>query len=212
MTLREIIDEVQLIVQDNSFFESDDAIISRVNEAVLWACSQPGVEIPSLKQMGQFTTTTEPYAEIAGVTTSFTGRVLRAGKPGTKLYHGIEDLYDDFYPLDKVGPVEAVCVQRNMVWYQGIPAEPEVVLCILQGDPPRLEDDDDVPVVIPEFLQRQLVVHGVVAELYSMIEDGVDGQKVNTVDSRFQRDSGLQRFKEWLGSRRQHVKTSHWKH
>lgn len=212
MNLSQIIDEIRLIVQDDSFFEDEDVVVGRVNAAVRWACSQPGVEVPMLKVLGSFVTTEEPYAEIVGVDSSFTGRVLRAGKPGTKLYLGLEDLYDDYYPLSSVGAVEAVCIQRNIAWYQGIPEEPETVLCILHSDPPLLADDEDIPVVIPEFLQRDLVVHGVVAEIYDMLEDGVDGQKVNTANSYSYREVALQRFREWLGSRRQHVKTSWWRY
>lgn len=215
MNLEQIIDEVQLIVQDDSFFTDEEKILARVNGAVLWACSQPGVEIPSLKGLGSFVTVEgQANALIEGVSPSFTGRVLRAGKPGTKLYNALEDLYDDFYPLDKVGAVEAVCVQRNEVWYQGIPETPETVLMVLQRDPALLADDEDVPVEIPEFLHMDLVVHGTVCRIYEMIEDGVDGEqgKVNTINSYMHRKEGLQKFREWLGSRRQHTKTSHWRY
>jgi len=212
MNLSQIVDEVQLIVQDDSFFEDYDAVVGRINAAVRWACSQPGIEIPILKVLGSFVTGVNPYAEIVGVDSSFTGRVLRAGKPGTKLYLGLEDLYDDYYPLDTVGAVEAVCIQRNVAWYQGIPEEPETVLCILHSDPEPLVNDEDIPVVIPEFLQRDRIVHGVVAELYDMIEDGTDGQKINTANSYNHREIALQRFREWLGSRRQHIKTSYWRY
>jgi hypothetical protein len=87
-------------------------------------------------------------------------------------------------------------------------------MMVLQRDPTPLADDEDVPVEIPEFLHMDLVVHGVVCRIYEMIEDGLNGEqgRVNTMSSYMHRKDGLQKFREWLGSRRQHVKTSHWKY
>ena len=212
MNLEQIIDEVRLIVQDESFFEDEEKIVARVNDAVLWACSQPYIEIPALKSLGSFTTVLgQANAVIDGLSPTFGGNILRVGKPGTKLYKSIEDLYDAYYPLDKVGPVEAVTVMGHVAWYQGIPEVAETVLLVLQADPEKLVDDEDVPTAIPEFLHMDLVVHGTVCRIYEMIEDGVDGEKVNTINSYMHRKEGVQKFREWLGSRRQHVKTSWWK-
>lgn len=213
MNLEQIIDEIKLIVQDESFFTSDASIIYRVNDAVSYACNRAWTDIPSLRTMSSFTTDVgQAYAELSGVDASFSGKVIRVGKPGTRLYSSLEDLYDDYYPLDKVGEVEAVCIQNNVIWYQGIPAEATTLHCILQEDPPLLVNSDDVPYVIPEFLHMDVIVHGVVARLYNMLEDGVNEEKVNTSNSTLHHEKGLQMFKEWLGSRRQHVKSSHWKY
>ncbi len=214
MNLEQIVDEIQLAVQDTSLTGNDDGeLTERINAAVQFACSQPGIEIPTLKAMGSFTTVVDQaYAEVAGLDAGFTGRIIRAGKPETKIYTGLEDLYDDYYPLDKEGDIEAVCIQGNVIWYQGIPETAEEHLCILQSDPPLLDDDDDVPTVIPEFLHMDVIVHGVIARLYNLLEDGIDGEKVNTINSLMYRKDGIQKFREWLGSRRQHVKSSVWRH
>ena len=215
MNLEQIIDEIKLIVQDNSFFPADDNtdIVRRINEAISYACNQNWVEIPNLKTMSSFTTVVEQaYAELTGADSSFTGRIIRAGRPTTKIYSSLEDLYDDYYPLDKVGDVEAVCIQNNVIWYQGIPEEATTLNCIVQEDPALLVNEEDVPYAIPEFLHMDVIVHGVVARLYNMIEDGVDGKKVNTANSIMYNERGLQMFREWIGSRRQHFKSSFWKY
>jgi hypothetical protein len=217
MKVSEILDEIYLLVKDDSFFGTDEAklaMIRRVNEAIIYACSYPGVEVPSLKRMGMFLTNPlEAFATVDGVSSSFSGRVLRAGEPGkVKIYSQLEDLYDDFYPLTKEGEVEAVCIAGNIAWYQGIPTEPTTIMCILQDDPPMVErEDEDIP-VIPEAYQRRIIVHGVASFLYDNIEDGVDGAKVNTDNSKRELAIGIQKWMEFLGQRRQHNKTSHWRY
>lgn len=218
MKLSEVLDEIYLLVKDDSFFTAGEkraAMVRRINEAIAYACTYPGVEIPSLKKMGMFTTsTTDPYAPLDGVASNFGGKVLAVGEPGLiKVYAQLEDLYTDYYPLNKVGDVEAVCVTGNSVWYQGIPEVATNIMCILQSDPPVVEDteeeDPEIP-IIPEAFQRRLIVHGVAAFLYDNIEDGVDGAKVNTENSKRELAMGIQKWLEFLGQRRHHIKTSHW--
>ncbi len=221
MTLQEMIDEIYLLVKDDSFFDLADGetipsgIVRRVNEAILSACAQPGITIPSLVKMGQFTTdTVDPYAVVDGIASNFSGRILKVGDPAAniKVYSSLDDLYTDFYPLNRIGDIEAVVIAGNMVWYQGIPEASVDILCILQEDPPTVSlPTDDIP-IIPEFLQRKIVAHGVAGWLYDDIEDGVDGNKNNTSNSKMEFADGIQKWKEFLGARRQHNKTSHWRY
>ena len=221
MTLQEIIDEIYLLVKDDSFFTPEEgeefpaALVRRVNEVVASACAQPGVEIPSLKKMSQFTTLVdEGQAIIDDLPHNFAGKILAVGDPakGIKIYAALEDLYTDFYPMTEEGEVEGVYLAGNTVWYQKIPAEPTDILCILQDEPERISLGTDLIPVIPEFLQRQIVAHGVAALLYDFIEDGVDGNKNNTNNSKGEFLRGIQLWKEFLGARRQHNKTSHWRY
>lgn len=216
MKVSDIIDEIYLIVKDDSFFESegDAAMLRRINLAVSYACSYPGVEVPSLKKLGMVTT--EPgaaYAPVDGIANNFAGRIIRIGEPGKiKVYGALEDLYDDYYPLTEVGEVEAACIAGNVVWYQKIPEVATALICVLQDDPPAIESvSDDIP-IIPEALQMRLIAHGVAAHLYDTIEDGVDGAKVNTDNSKRELGIGIQKWMEFLGQRRQHNKTSHWRY
>jgi hypothetical protein len=221
MTLQEIIDEIYLLVKDDSFFTPEEgeefpaALVRRVNEVVASACAQPGVEIPSLKKMGQFTTDpTEYFATVDGLSPNFAGKILAVGDPskGIKIYAALEDLYADYYPLTEEGEIEGVYFAGNVVWYQKIPAVPTDVLCVIQDEPEMVSFGTDQIPVIPEFLQRQIVAHGVAALLYDFIEDGVDGNKNNTNNSKGEFLRGIQLWKEFLGARRQHNKTSHWRY
>lgn len=221
MTLQEIMDEIYLLVKDDSFFVPDDgerfpaAMVRRVNEAIAYACAQPGIEIPSLKKMGQFTTdTVDAYTTIDGISANFAGKILAVGNPADriKIYSSLDDLFIDYYPFTTNGAVKAVCIAGNVIWYQGIPTTPTDVLCILQADPPLISAGSAQIPVIPEFLQRKIVAHGVAGWLYDAIEDGVDGNKNNTTNSKSEFYRGIQEWKEFLGSRRQHNKTSHWRY
>ena len=221
MTLQEIIDEIYLLVKEDSFFtpeageEFPSALVRRVNEVIASACAQPGVEIPSLKKMGQFTTDpTEYSAPIDGLSVNFAGKILAVGDPskGVKIYATLEDLYTDYYPFTEAGDIEGVFLAGNVVWYQKIPTVATDVLCIIQDEPPQISLGTDVIPVIPEFLQRQIVAHGVAALLYDFIEDGVDGNKNNTNNSKGEFMQGIQLWKEFLGARKQHNKTSHWRY
>lgn len=221
MTLQEILDEIYLLVKDDGFFTLEEGetvpavMVRRVNEVIASACAQPGVEIPSLKKMVQFTTDTiDPYATVDGLSMNFAGKILAVGDPSknVKIYATLEDLYTDYYPLTEVGDIEGVFLAGNVVWYQKIPAVSTDVLCILQDEPERISLGTDQIPVIPEFLQRQIVAHGVAAMLYDFIEDGVDGNKNNTNNSKGEFMRGIQLWKEFLGARRQHNKTSHWRY
>ena len=47
-------------------------------------------------------------------------------------------------------------------------------------NPTDLADDADEPEDIPEELHEKLIVSDVARYIYNLIEDGMDGQKVNT--------------------------------
>jgi hypothetical protein len=222
MKLSQMIDEIYLLVKDDSFFDTDakkEDITRRINDAVKYACGHPGVEVPALRKMGSFTTEEGvAYATISGIASNFTGRILRVGEPGkVKIYQALEDLYDDYYPLDREGDVEAVCVVGNTMWYQGIPTAATQVICVLQDDPEAVTFDatgvldPDIP-LIPDALQLRVIAHYVAMDLYDKIEDGIDGQKANKINSQREHSIGLQKWMEFLGQRRQHNKTSHWRY
>lgn len=220
MLLQEIVDEIRLLVKDPSFFDTalgesvPAAMVRRVNEAVLAACSQPGIVIPSLRKIGRFVTEVgSATVQMEDVPNNFAGKVLVVGDPKKKIkiFGSVDDMFVEYYPFETVGSVEAVCIAGNMVWYQGIPEVPETVVCMLQENPPQVADAEDEIPIIPEYLQRQIIVHGVASWLYDGIEDGVDGNKNNTTNSKLEFEKGIQKWREYLGSRRQHKTSSGWK-
>ncbi len=86
------------------------------------------------------------------------------------------------YPsLSTPGAVEAVSVKGGNLFYQGIPASPDTLHVHYHRMPAPMADDDDTPDGIPEHLQRPLIVHLVAWRVFDQIEDGIEGQKVNTM-------------------------------
>ncbi len=79
------------------------------------------------------------------------------------------------------GAVEAVSVKGGNLYYQGIPAAPDTLYVHYHRKPTPMADDDDTPDGIPEHLQRSLIVHRVAWRVFDQIEDGIEGQKVNTI-------------------------------
>lgn len=222
MKLSRMFTEIGLLVNDNSFFDDDpDKLLDitvRINEAIKYACSYPGITVPSLRKIGKFTTVPgQAFAVIDGVSEQFTGRISRVGEPGKiKIYDTLDDLYDSYFPMTDSGDIEAVCVVGNVIWYQFVPDVATDVMLLLHGDPPVVEydpsgtTDPEIP-VIPDLLQINIIAHYVAAQLYDGIEDGVDGNKNNTINSKNSVAVGIQRFAEFLGQRRQHKKTSTWR-
>lgn len=214
MTLQEILDEVYLLVKDNSFFEDEAAMVRRVNSTIAFACAQPGIEVPSLKKMGQFTTEVGVSAvAMTGLTANFSGKLLAVGDPAdkVKIYSSLEDLFNDYYPMTDEGDVEGVFMAGNLIHYQKIPTAATSVLCVIQDEPAYISTLSAQIPVIPEFLQIKIIAHGTAAQVYDFIEDGIDGNKANTTNSKMEFADGIQKWKEFLGSRRQHNKSSHWR-
>ncbi len=97
-----------------------------------------------------------------------------------------------------------------MLWYQKIPAEAESLMLILYKNPAELEEDDDTPSDLPSSLHKLLLVNGASHLIYNEIEDGVEGEKINTaVQFGFSfnennKHSGIVKLRAHFGRRRVH--------
>jgi hypothetical protein len=85
----------------------------------------------------------------------------------------------DKYPfLDAAPPVTEVCVQGNTLYFQGVPSAPETLRLFYIRKPSPLVEDEDEPEGIPESLHRKLLVNFACAECFNLIEEGIDGAKI----------------------------------
>lgn len=87
--------------------------------------------------------------------------------------------------LSHSGPVQDVAIAGSNLFYQPIPEEAINLTLWFYARPTLLikhdpEDADDIPTCIPLEFHRDLLVNYAVKEIYDEIEDGIDGQKVNT--------------------------------
>lgn len=80
--------------------------------------------------------------------------------------------------LDSKGDVCEICVQGRKLYYQGIPASDQLLSVFYTSRPEELSAGDSIE-VIEEVYQADLLVSYAAAECYKLIENGIEGTKVN---------------------------------
>ena len=210
MKLDEIRDEIKIVVQDGSFTDSE--IDARVNDVFVQVCSR--VMIPELKSIKTVTLKKGDYSVSLG--SDFGGvlsRVIIDGDKSLRIFGTLDLLLDSYPDLSETGNVEAVAQEGSVLWYARSPAEDVPATVLYVAFPALLEEGGvhDEPVELPAFLHRDLLVYGVCALLFNLIEDGVDGAKTNTQVYSMLWEKGIVRLQEWLGRNRKHYISSVWR-
>jgi hypothetical protein len=98
---------------------------------------------------------------------------------GLILRPNLKDLIATHYP-DAAGPVEKVAVEFQTLYYKPIPEEAEIITLYYYKNPDEITLVSDLLSWIPSHLQKPLMVNYLVKELFSQIEEGIDGQTPNT--------------------------------
>ncbi len=133
-----------------------------------------------------------------------------ADERGIKVCDGLEQLMS-FYPkLDHRGDIEFVALEDNVLWYQGIPEIPRVLIILYAKKPVKLVEPTDIPVSLPEYLHRDLLVYKTATLLFKDIEDGIEGDKINTIRYEKYYQEGLMKLNHWLVKRRDNRSHSVW--
>lgn len=209
--------EIENIIQDDSF--SETTINEYIAQAILYTAAN--ADIPELKRIGTVETVLEQaYTTLGGLTGGFSGKLRRVknaeGDP-IEIFSDLALLMDEYPTMNEEGEVEAVALEGSTLWYQDIPAEVETLTCLYYKNPTLLSLDTESPNDFPEHLHRQLFVQGCAWIIYDEIEDGIEGEKVNTkahfwlsFDER-NRNSGIVKLREWLARTRRHSISSSWR-
>ena len=217
MNRLELRTEIENLIQDSSFSEA--ALNEYINQVILYVAAQ--ADIPELKRIDIVNTIVgQAYASLSGLAGGFSGKLRRVKNADGNAIEIISDLalLMDAYPtMDKEGEVETVALEGSTFWYQNIPAEVETLTCLYFRNPTNLSEDDSIPSDFPEHLHRQLFVHGSAWIIFDQIEDGIEGEKVNTkaqfwlsYDER-NRHSGIVKLREWISKTRRHNISSSWR-
>ena len=220
MNLGDMITEVDNIVDDSNF--TSVMITDYINQAVQYAAMQ--VDLPDLKKLITATTVTgQPYTSLTGVTGGFSGRLLQVSDSGIAIYPNLQLLMDeyvsdDYLDLTEAGSVEAIALEGRTLWYQYVPADETDIVLLVYQNPSTLDANADIPSDFPDHVHRSLFVHGAAYYMFDQIEDGLEGNKVNT-NAHFlkafdegSRHSGITKVREWVGKSRRHWKSSVWKY
>jgi hypothetical protein len=216
MELSDIRDEVERIVQDESYVGA--VIDGYINKALQLAVEE--ISLRGMKTLDTVTTAlATEYVTLAELSGGFSGRLIRvmdSDGNAVKIYPDLESLMASYPGLAEVGSVEAVALEGNTLWYQKIPAAEETLTVVYYRNATELVDDDDEPVDIPAHLQRKLLVNGAAWMIFDEIEDDVEGKKVNAQGHfwlSFNRDnkhSGVCELAVYAGKRRQHKMKNYW--
>jgi len=208
MTIAEIITEIEIAIQDTSA-ELNDPIVGYINEAL--AAISEEASIPELKTLGTVDTVVDQAW--ANMPTGFNGKLLFVTNDKGRIpvnQAGLEGLLDRDPSLAEVGEVEEVALDGGLLWYRKIPEEVTSLTVVYQKWPDTITADDDVPVYLPPHLQRRLLLHMTAMIIFDKIEDGMDGDKVNTLVHAGMFEKARKEFTAFIGRRRISNMTSKW--
>lgn len=209
MDYSELQREVKAIIKDAS-----PNIIASVPDYINEAIGQIADEVgfPELRQVCTVTTSTSTY--YTNMPASFSGRLKYAGNSSGKfnILDSLEDLLDLFPNLDESGDVEYVVCVGNILYYQPIPVVAANITCTGYFNPELLVNPTDTPSNFPSYLQRESIVNKAISIAYAAIEDGVEGDQVNTKLFVGLANLGIIKLKEYVSKRRSVVSKSVWRY
>jgi hypothetical protein len=216
MNRGELRTELENVIQDGSFSEA--TLNNYINMALKYACAQ--VLLPSLKRVDTVeTSTTAAYVALTGLGGGFSGvlnKVVDSDENDIYIYGNLDELMTEYPLLNEEGDIEGVALEGSTLWYQKIPDEAETLTVLYYRNPEELSADGDTPGEVPDFLHIPLLVFGSAFFVYNQIEDGIEGNKVNAKShwwmsfDESNRESGISKFREWIGKRRRHHISSFW--
>lgn len=178
-TAEKINNKVKKIVQDASFDVLDT--ISYINKALKEISGL--ILLPKLLEV-ETTVVTVVDTAYASLPDDFQRNLHYCYSSTTNrkihIYNDVRLLYRQFSRLDLGGQVVGVAVKGRSLYYQRIPPVAETLRIHYYKYPTTIVTETDQPDCLPEFLVRPLLVNYAAKEIYSLIEDGEDGQKTNT--------------------------------
>lgn len=210
MNLSDLIEELKECIHEyDTGIDLDTQLVNLINEAQQQISEE--IEVATLRKMNVVQTdVTAPYLTMPS---DFSGRLKYLGNAygPIELYkNGLEGMLKDYPSLDEVGDVVVAAVDNNLLYYQGIPSTPAYITVLYYASPKTLALPHDIPEWLPEYLHRGLLVNKAAEIKYRSIEEGVEGEMVNTQKYRGYYEESKSLLELWLSRRRSHVGTSVW--
>ena len=94
--------------------------------------------------------------------------------------HSLIDFTESYPLLDRSGGISEVVEHGNRLYYQGIPTTSETLTIHYYRKPVDMVETTDTPDGIPEHLQMSLLVNFAAWKAFEFIEDGLEGEIINT--------------------------------
>lgn len=197
LTVTEVTTRVLRKMQDDAFDATD----------VLTALDQCNVEIATILDIKELVTVSE---------VTFTNSQNNITLPSDfckNLFLGYNkttnrhlDVYDSrriltrrLTHLDRAGNVEAICKDGENIFYQKVPAADQTGDVHYHALPDDLASDGEFPSYVPGNFIHRLYYNYAVAQLFDLVEDGIDGEKVNTLYHEDKFNKYLREFELFIG-------------
>jgi hypothetical protein len=206
MTFKEIQDEVFVCVKDSSLESRIPGIVNDVLQEVV-----NEVHIPALKTLTTVGTVVgQSYTNLPD---RMTGRLLFVGTETGKLAQadgGLSELLEDDPTMSTTGDLSKVALEGTVLWYISQPLVVTNIVLLIYKEPLSLVADGETASCLPSYIHRDLLVYGAAKVLWNIIEEGIDGEKVNTAVYEGFYQKGLDKLRAWVGKQTNHLSRSVW--
>ena len=177
ITIREISEEVLGIVQDNNYNETD--ILRLCNNALTEISGI--ILLPDLQ--AEDTVDTVVDVNYTPLPSNFQRNLFycysEVNLRRVKVYSDFRKVLTLAGVIDQPGYVFGVATRGSNLHYQRIPGTAETLQIHYYRNPSALTSVDDSPDCLPVHLARPLLVNYCCKELFSLLEDGMDGKAPN---------------------------------
>jgi len=200
MKLFELEESIGEIVQDSSFDGTQTRrLINRAIQSIAGAVDLPElVKTDTVLTTGSSSSASLPAAYMKGL--FFVGSANQNRRIGDRIGYRSYNRFLRRWPdpaLDKAGPIVDVAVKGTSLVYQ--PCVADTLTLQFYRKPAALTGASDSVEAIPAHLQEGLIVNFVCREIYSRIEDGVEGKKVNTAYHAALYNQALSDLRDFIG-------------
>lgn len=176
MQVANIIALIKDAIEDESF--SDETLLAYVNKGI----GRVAAALPLPMLLVEGSVTCKANARRVTLPDDYYSNLFHAFNVTKKSKVRIMRPFANFllrYPgLDIGGDVVDVCVQGKTLHYQGAPSADQLLLVFYHRRPDEVSAGDDID-FIEETYQSDLLVSYAAAECYKLIENGIEGTKVN---------------------------------
>ncbi len=196
-TAQELIDDVSRIVQDSSY--GPDTILGFLNQGIWeiagWDNDNPQLVVvgnmllPALEAEAEVVTV--PEESHVDLPANYMKNLYAVSYPGqclpVNILAGMRVLLEKTLEhRTHVGPIEDVTVRGDSLHFHPVPAEATTLTVYFYEKPAVMTLEDaqgltNVPSCLPDALHKPLLVNYAAREIFNQIEDGQDGQKINTI-------------------------------
>ena len=181
MRLSDLIDEVISIVTDPSL--SEPRITNLINEGYERIAARVTDPLPDLEKVDTVRTDTSlAYVSLPPDYHRNLEVVYdQSQRQNLRVLKSFQLLSVEYPGLDQTGNIDCVAVMANSrLYYQGIPATAHTLTLQYFKKPTEMVRDSQEPIALPSGLHYRLLVNYACKEIFSKIEDGMEGQKINT--------------------------------